>query len=397
MKNNPFRFGAPVEGEYYFERKRLRDSCEALLANGISVMLIGPRRLGKTSFAKNFCQHWQSRAHGDAVMLDVYNVSSHQDFLLQLLNALQSRKNLWQKVCAWTKRLPDKLKPASLSLESDDIGKLTLSWVAEEGHQEKKLFITETLESLSQLDDHVCIVIDECQQLSKDVLDDEGWLEATLREYIQKQAGKVSYLLTGSRRDVANAMVNDSHRPLYRAFNVMDFPPFEKDFSAWIIERFAKADIKADMGVVEYIREQVNDSTNYVQMICFHLVAMDCSVVDKVSVDEVLSNIITQNAYSYETHVHNLSAAQQRVLRMLALEDEGYFSETMLKRYEINSAAHVTTAINALKKKNILDQEAPGRGRVAFDDPLFKLWFRYRFGGQLPGKRDQPSLFETQP
>jgi hypothetical protein len=46
----------------------------------------------------------------------------------------------------------------------------------------------------------------------------------------------------------------------------------------------------------------------------------------------------------------------------------------------------VTSALNALKKKNILDQEAPIRGRVSFDDPMFRLWLRYKFGGYLPGK-----------
>ncbi|MES2984211.1 MAG: hypothetical protein V4735_03385 [Pseudomonadota bacterium] len=392
MKENPFRFGAPVEGVFYFERKRLRDSCEALLANGMSVMLVGPRRLGKTSFAKNFCKMWETKRLGDALILDVYNVSSHQDFLLQLLNALQSKRSLWEKVCDWTKRLPERLKPANLSVGNDDIGKLTLSWLAEEGAQEKKLYIIETLESLATLDGHVCVVIDECQQLSKDTLGDEGWLEATLRQMLQTQAGKVSYLLTGSRRDVVHAMVNDNQRPLYRAFHVIDFPALESDFSAWIIERFNVANVNASMEVVSYLRQQVNDSTNYVQMVCFHLVAMDCGTVDKTLIDTVLANIVTQNAYSYETHLHNLSPAQQRVLRMLALEDEGYYSEPLLKRYEINSTAHVTNAINALKRKNILDQEAAGRGRVSFDDPLFKLWIRYKWGGLLPGQTAQPTL-----
>lgn len=393
MKENPFRFGAPVDGAYYFERKRLRDSCQALLMNGISVMLVGPRRLGKTSFAKNFCELWESAKLGEALILDVYNVSSHQDFLLQLLNALQSKKGLWEKVCDWTKSIPERIKPKQLSLENSDIGKLTLSWLAEEGTQEKKLYIIETLESLAKLEGHVCVVIDECQQLSKDTLGDDGWLEATLRQILQTQVGKVSYLLTGSRRDVVHAMVNDSQRPLYRAFNVMDFPPLEEDFSAWIIQRFKTASIEASIDVVNYLRAQVNDSTNYVQMVCFHLVAMDCKSVDRPMIDSVLANIVTQNAYSYETHLHNLSAAQQRVLRMVALEEDGYYSEPMLRRYEINSGAHVTAAINALKRKNILDQEAPGRGRVAFDDPLFKLWIRYKWGGSLPGQPSQTSLF----
>jgi hypothetical protein len=60
-----------------------------------------------------------------------------------------------------------------------------------------------------------------------------------------------------------------------------------------------------------------------------------------------------------------------------------------LQQYEINSAAHATNAMNALKNKSILDQESPERGKVAFDDPLFKTWLRYKFGTE---NNTQPRL-----
>lgn len=380
MKENPFRFGAPVEGVYYFERPALHASCESLLANGISIMLVGSRRFGKTSFVKNFCHRWEEKKHGDALLIDVYNVTSHQDFLLQILRPLQSRQPLMKKL----KGLMKKSLPSSVTVGNESLGSMTLNWLAEKNEQEKKLFIQETLEALVELDGKVCLVIDECQQISKDFLKDEGWLEATLRHYIQHQAGKVAYLLTGSRRDVIHAMVNDNARPLYRACQVIDFPPLEENFTHWITMRFASVGIKCSKEAITYLRSLVNESPNYVQMVCYHLVAMGCDDITKTDIDTAISNIVPQNAYSYDTHLQNLSSVQQRVLRMLALEEEGYFSETMLQRYEINSTAHVTNAIHALKKKNILDQETSGRGKVAFDDPLFRLWLRYRFGGYRP-------------
>src|SRR5262249_6366741 len=148
--------------------------------------------------------------------------------------------------------------------------------------------------------------------------------------------------------------------------------------------RFEKAGVETSRKAVDHLRALVNDSPNYVQMICFHLVATGHRLVDRQHIDVTLHRVVAQNAYSYETHLHNLSPVQQRVLRMVAIETEGYFSEIMLKKYEISSTAHVTNAINALKKKNILDQESVGRGRVAFDDPLFRIWLRSRFGGAMP-------------
>ena len=355
-------------------------------------MLVGPRRHGKTSFAKHFCLNWQERKHGEAILLDVYNVSTHQDFLLQLLYALQTKRNLWEKVCGWIKHIPERMRPNAASYEHDDFGKLTLKWLAENDEQQKKLYIQETLESLAKFKGQLCFVIDECQQLSRESINDDGWLEATLRQHLQQQVGEVAYMLTGSRRDVVHGMINDSRRPLYRAFNILDFPPLEPEFTDWILERFAGTATKTTRETIDYLRQKVADSPNYVQMVCYHLVAMGCDVADKHMIDTALINVTMQNAYSYETHLHNLSPHQQRVLRMLALEEEGYFSEVLLRQYEIASTAYVTNAIHALKKKNILDQEAPGRGRVSFDDPLFKLWLRHKFGGYASDKNGQLTL-----
>lgn len=380
MKDNPFQFGTPVEAPYYFERTQLRESCEGLLSNGIPLMLSGSRRLGKTSFARNLCKSWQSKKIGSAFVLDVYNVSNHQDFLLQLLYVLQSQKTIWEKVQGWIKTIPEKLKPNNLSVENESFGKITLQWLSEHGEHEKKLYIKQALESLEKLDGRTCFIIDECQQIAKESLDDDGWLEATLRQYIQQQAGKVSYLLTGSRRDIVHAMVNDNRRPLYRTLNIIEFPPIGQEFTPWISKKCHSVGCHVEEKTIDYLRHQVNDSPNYVQMACFHLVATGQQQIDRTAIDTILAKIALQNAYSYETHLHNLSPVQQRVLRMAAIEEEGYFSEPLLRQYEISTTAHVTNAFNALKKKNILDQDTPGRGRVSFDDPLFRLWLRIKFG-----------------
>ncbi|NGX47449.1 MAG: hypothetical protein K1000chlam3_00823, partial [Chlamydiae bacterium] len=50
---NPFKFGNPVEGDYFLPRPDLEKLVSQFLENRIHVVLIGPRRFGKTSFVLN--------------------------------------------------------------------------------------------------------------------------------------------------------------------------------------------------------------------------------------------------------------------------------------------------------------------------------------------------------
>ncbi len=47
---NPFKFGVPVHGEFFVPRPNLNHVVRQFLENHIHVVIIGPRRFGKTSF-----------------------------------------------------------------------------------------------------------------------------------------------------------------------------------------------------------------------------------------------------------------------------------------------------------------------------------------------------------
>src|ERR1700722_18386520 len=88
---NPFKFGDPVEGDYYLPRPDLENFVSQFLTNRIHVVLIGPRRFGKTSFLLNLLKKLQGRHHS-YVFVDIFNITSHKDFLHQMIRALKSRK-----------------------------------------------------------------------------------------------------------------------------------------------------------------------------------------------------------------------------------------------------------------------------------------------------------------
>ncbi|MGM0439552.1 MAG: AAA family ATPase [Chlamydiota bacterium] len=377
LTENPFKFGNPVRGDYYFPRPELTNTVRQFLSNHIHVVLMGPRRFGKTSFVLDLFEHLEKEGYV-CLLVDIFNVTSHRDFLHQFLRALRKKQSLKNRLKNWRKKI-GRLKP-QLNLEFDpqtgspnpSLG-LSLGQLDEE---EVRAGIQDLLDELTNLGDNVVIALDEFQQISQ--LEDKGWLEATVRTHFQRLPN-VSFLFTGSRKALISDMLNDPSRPLYRSCQMIDFPSFGANFSDWVISRFRMVGIKCSKEAVNHLRELVQDTPNYVQMVCFHLVALARTTVDVAGVEEVLDTVARQNAYAYQTLLNSLTLAQQRALRLAANEKHSLFQKEQLVKYEISSAPALHNSIKALKLKGILDEEGTVKGRVLFDDPLFAYWLRISF------------------
>ena len=376
---NPFKYGDPVQGEYYLERKQLKKSTLTFIESQINVVLVGPRRYGKTSFVLDVIRELEQKRYS-TLFLDVFNVTSHRDFLNQLVAALSEKKNFTRRFVEWLKILPAQLRP-TVELESSDPSAQNVKFSLQAhrlNDEQVKQLISETLDSVASLGGKTFVVFDEFQTIGQ--LEDDGWLEATLRTKMQLQKS-VSYLFSGSRHGIIHDMFNNPSRPFYRSCQLINFPKFGPEFTDWIIQRFSKANMDCSKETVDYLRSLVDDTPNYVQMACFHLVAEEQRKITNTEVDEVLRRMTAQNSYPYQTILNSLTPVQQRVLRLAACEGREIYTKEILAKYEIKTGAHVSQAIKSLVSKQILD-ESTGRGIVIFDDPLFAIWLRNEFNGR---------------
>jgi hypothetical protein len=366
---NPFQFGNPVEGEYYLDRPELSKTLAQFLSNRSHVVLIGPRRFGKTSFVLNLLKEFEESGYV-SVFVDIFNITSLRDFLQQMLRALDPKKSFWNKFVKSVSNLRPKL-----SAEIDSHSGQPSFGVSLDKFSEKDIkdAVQDLFADLSKLGKRVIIAIDEFQKISQ--IEDKGWLEATLRSFMQ-QLKNTSFLLTGSRKSLVFDMLNNSSRPLYRAAQIIEFPSFGAEFTEWIIDRFRKAKVKCGKSPIERLRQLVQDTPNYVQMICFHLVAEGKSLITAREVESTLAKVTCQNAYAYQTLINTLSLNQQRALRLAAKEGKQLFSKHLLSKYEIGSGPALSSALKALKGKGILDEQETYRGSVSFDDPLFAFWLK---------------------
>ncbi len=369
---NPFKFGDPVEGDYFLARPELARTVTQFLENRIHVVLIGPRRFGKTSFVLNLLHSLEKQSF-TCIFVDIFNITSHRDFLQQMLRALRTKKSWFQEIL----EIIPKLRPKVLA-EFDSISATPSLGVIFDHATDKdvKELIQDVLVGLEKLGKRVILVIDEFQKITE--IDDQGWLEATLRTHMQ-QMRHTAFLYTGSRKSIIYDMLNNHARPLYRSCQPIEFPSFGEEFTGWIHAKFDEIGINCDVEAIQRLRKLVQDTPNYVQMVCFHLVAEGKQRITVREVEETLETVVRQNAYAYQTLLNSLSLTQQRALRVAAMEGKTIFSKSVLDKYEIASAPALASAIKALKEKGILDEQATGRGIVTFDDPLFAIWLRISF------------------
>jgi uncharacterized protein len=375
LTENPFKFGDPVQGDYYYPRMELSNTVKQFLENRVHVVLMGPRRFGKTSFVLDLFRSLEREGYS-SVLVDIFNITSHRDFLHQFLRALRKKQGFINTLKEWWKRLKRLVPQLSLDFDSHT-GNTSLGFsLGQLADDDVKASIQDLLDELTSLGKKVVIALDEFQQISQ--LDDKGWLEATVRTHFQKLPN-VSFLFTGSRKGLISEMLNDPSRPLYRSCQIIEFPSFGPHFSDWIISRFKTVDIHCTREAIDHLRDLVQGTPNYIQMVCFHLVAKASTYVDIKNVEEVLDSVARQNGYAYQTLLHSLTLAQQRALRLAANEKCSLFQKDLLVKYEITSAPGLHNSIKALKGKGILDEEGTGKGKVLFDDPLFAYWLRMSF------------------
>ena len=202
---NPFKFGDPVEGDYYLPRPELSQTMRQFLDNRIHVVLIGPRRFGKTSFVLQLLKEMENE-NRSCLFVDIFNVTSHRDFLQQLLRALKRKRTWGKKLRIWVESIP-RLRPKFAWETDPSTGEVTFSVAADlTSDKDVKETIQDALSALSGMGNQVVVAIDEFQKVAE--LEDEGWLEATLRTQMQ-QLKNTAFIFTGSRKSVISDMINN--------------------------------------------------------------------------------------------------------------------------------------------------------------------------------------------
>lgn len=363
---NPFEYQRVVTGNKFVDReKELKIIIDAMM-NGENLILISPRRLGKTSLLKEAMR----RINGKRIIayVDLFDCTNEQEIAEKIANAVINSFGKIEKLLTKLRRFFKSTKPV-ISIGE----KIELKFE----FFEKEKTLAEVLKMINKLAEErkkrIVVIIDECQ-----IMAEIEKVESIFRTEMQEQK-LVSYIFSGSKAHVLEAMIKNKARPFYRQLRpikLSNIPP--EKFNAFIKRGFSKLG-GIDKETLEEIYKFGNGNPQRIQQICYHLFqkVLNGEKLKASLVKETVIEICLSLEKEFETEFDNIkSLRQKQVLKALAIEkDPKPLSNEFIRKYDLGGASSVQSALKGLIEKGLLDENHK------FVDPLFKTWLWFKHEG----------------
>ncbi len=373
----PFRFGEIVDGDYFTDREAEAESLANDIRHGLNVVLISPRRFGKTSLVLRVIE--ELRREGVLVAyVDLLRAPSKERLAAHLAAAIYGGlespfDRARQRAATFFQHLRIRPKP---TLNPDG----SLSFEFGVGMVEEDLDADATLEQLLAMpaaiarerQRGVALVLDEFQE----VVELDPHLPALMRSIFQTQ-GEVAHLFLGSRQHLLRRVFTDAGQPLYRLAKPMLLRPIPHDvFVSFLRERFAAggSQITTDAArrLVEITDGHPNDTQELGHFAWAIAVAEGRPATPEV-VDRALEAVIDVEDARFTDLWESLSAHQRLVLLAIAVDEgHGLYREQTRRRHRLGPAARVQKAVRRLVDRELVEP-MPNEGHTV-PDVFLRAW-----------------------
>lgn len=364
-----FIYGVAVEGENFTDRiaetKRLKQDFE----NGQNVVLISPRRMGKTSLVRRVISQVDTEKFS-VVYLDIYDCRTEYDFYNKLVSAtLNQTASKGEQVLRHVKDFLTRLAPrVSFGFDPANEMSVSLGITPKEYSPEDLLQLPEKL--ASRIGKHIVVCIDEFQQIGS--FDNSLEVQKRVRGVWQLQQN-VSYCLFGSKKHMLTDLFQNKRMPFYQFGDIRYLQPIPtSDWIPFIKRKFKENNQTITDQQITQICDTVENQSSYVQQLAWNVMIESGAKVSDAAIDEAVNDLIDQNSILFLQQTEGLSAYQINFLKALAAGETGDFtSSAILQKYNLGSKSNISRIQETLIKKELI--EKTGR-TVTLADPVLKLW-----------------------
>lgn len=364
-----------VDKESFVNRVEERKQLKELLGSGINVMLISPRRWGKSSLVKVAMDELtQEDKHIRVCFIDAFSIKTEAEFY-----RIFAREVISCAASTLEKRLEDvkqflKAVSPSITLKSDPTD--TLSFDLKLELEEKSVMeILELPEKIAAAKGiHLIVCIDEFQQLA--LLPGYKSMEGKMRSAWQKQQ-QVSYCFYGSKRHMMMDIFNNSSNPFYRFGQVLFLQKIKKEeWVPFIVNAFHRTNKEISEQQAEQLCDIVKCHSWYLQQLCYFIWSGTSEKVTDEIIEIRTRQLIDTNMPMFMNDTENLTAAQTAMLRAVADGEYRFNSIPVVRKYELGSAQTITRNKRMLTERDFIEKEG---NKYVFSDPIFELWFRREY------------------
>ena len=372
---SPFQYGTRVDKECFVNRVEERKQLKELLDSGINVMLISPRRWGKSSLIKVAMDElMQEDKRVRVCFIDAFSIKTEAEFYRTF-----AREVISCTASTLEKRLDDvknflKGISPSITLKSDATDSLSfdLKFDLQESDVMEILELPEKLALAKDI--RVIVCIDEFQQLA--LLPGYKSMEGKMRSVWQKQQ-HTSYCFYGSKRHMMLDIFNNSANPFYRFGQVLFLDKIKKEeWIPFITGAFGRTGKEITNTQAERICDIVKCHSWYLQQLCYFIWSGTSVTVSDEVIDRRVQQLIDTNMPMFMNDVENLTATQIAMLRAVADGEYQFNAMAIVKKYELGSAQTITRNKKMLVERDFVEKS---NKNYRFSDPVFELWFRREY------------------
>jgi len=368
-----FVYGVAVS-DYNFigrerETKRLLDNFKG----GINVILMSPRRLGKTSLVKHVCNKLDDKDI-ITVYLDIFGCKSEYDFYNKLatevLKQTASKHELWfEEAKEFLYRLTPKI---SFSPEPNSDFSISLGITPKTHTPEEVLQMAETIAIKRKK--RIVICIDEFQQIGE--MFNSKQIQARLRTVWQHQK-HVSYCLFGSKHHLMSTIFLHRSMPFFQFGDTISLNKIAtEDWVEYIVSHFADGKRTISHALAEEICKFTENYSAYVQQLAWLVFTLkeEGETVNEDDVRQAENDLLATNDILFMQMIEPLSEFQLNFLRAIASGIKKDFGLSEVREeYNLGSYSNITRLKTALLERDLIEKKET---ELVITDPIFAKWLK---------------------
>ncbi len=351
LNMNPFKFGTIVENEFFTDRKEESEILKQKLDSENHVILISPRRLGKSSLVQKVV----SELNQPYIKIDLQYVMNVSDFAAQLLKSI-FKLYPYEKI----KYTMGHFRVVPTISTNAVTGAMDVSFQSGNNSAIMLEDAMEMLEKVATSKSRLIVILDEFQEVTKI---QEGF-DRQLRSIMQQQKG-INYIMLGSQESLMEDIFEKKKSPFYHFGQMMRLSRIPRtDFSEYIMTRLPKiADNKA-VSITNNILDFTKCHPYYTQQLAAH-------VWELVNYQEVTDNVVSlaieQLIKMHDLDFERLWISMNRTDREILLQIAT--GENPLQ----NRQKPTSTSFSAIKRL-MRDGYIINIDKYEIEDPFFMQW-----------------------
>lgn len=374
---NPFILGHRIERPYFCDREAEQKMLTTAVTNGRDVVMISPRRMGKTSLIYLSLNH--SKDIEDEYLtffLDILQTNSLREFTYLLGKAVFDR--LLSKGATKARGFLAAMKSLKGVFGFDPFTGTPTFNIQLGDIRYPEYTLEEIFTYIEQSDRPVIVVIDEFQQVTKYP---EKNVEALLRSYIQHMTN-ATFVFAGSERTLLQEMFLSSKRPFYNSAEIMNLGPINQDiYVEFASGMFVARERSIDGESVKMVYDLFDGNTFYIQRTLNGAYADTPrhSHCDDATVLRSIRGMLAANEIIYREILSNVSISQKSTLYAIAKDRfvANPTSGAFIKKHSLASASSVQNAILKLSKSGFVTKT---EGGYSLTDPLLRIFINGLYG-----------------